>query len=135
VKIGHEKKFKKNEKNPCTPADLWYLKNMNNTTAVNPNEIPASTTLVKFTYAKPLKGGGVSVTQRIVRMGREVILPLLAGGSTWGKSNNGNRFVALLKKDTDQRREYLQGVEEQENGRLQIKRFDFSYVSDLQVLA
>lgn len=110
---------------------------MNNTTtpAVNPNEIPASTTLVSFTYAKPLKAGGVSVTQRVIRMGREVILPLLAGGSTWGKSNNGNRFVALLKKDTDQRREYLQGVEEQEDGRLQIKRFDFSYVSDLQVLA
>ena len=105
----------------------------NNTT--NPNEIPASTTLVKFTYAKPLKGGGVSVTQRVIRMGREVILPLLAGGSTWGKSNKGNRFVALEKGDTQERREYLQGVEEQENGRLQIKRFDFSYVSDLQVLA
>jgi len=135
--MGHEKKFKKNQISPCHPVNLWYLKNMNNTTtpAVNPNEIPASTTLVRFTYAKPLKGGGVSVTQRVIRMGREVILPLLAGGSTWGKSNNGNRFVALLKKDTDQRREYLQGVEEQENGRLQIKRFDFSYVSDLQVLA
>ena len=108
---------------------------MNNTNTTNPNEIPASTTLVKFTYAKPVKGGGVSVTQRIIRMGREVILPLLAGGSTWGKSNNGNRFVALYQKDTDQRREYLQGVEEQEDGRLQIKRFDFSYVSNLEVLA
>jgi hypothetical protein len=107
---------------------------MNNTNTTNPNEIPASTTLVKFTYAKPLKGGGVSVTQRIIRMGREVIVPLLAGGRSWGKSNNGNRFVALYKKDTEQRREYLQGVEEQEDGRLQIKRFDFSYVSDLQVV-
>jgi hypothetical protein len=107
---------------------------MNNTTAVNPNEIPASTTLVKFTYAKPLKGGGVSVTQRIIRMGREVILPLLAGGSTWGKSNKGNRFVALEKLDNQERREYLQGVEEQEDGRLKIKRFDFSNISDLQVL-
>jgi hypothetical protein len=108
---------------------------MNNTTAVNPNEIPASTTLVKFTYAKPLKGGGVSVTQRVVRMGREVILPLLAGGGSWGKSNKGNRFVALEKSDTQERREYLQGVEEQEDGRLKIKRFDFGYISDLQVLA
>ena len=107
----------------------------NNTTAVNPNEIPASTTLVKFTYAKPLKGGGVSVTQRIIRMGREVILPLLAGGDSWGKSNKGNRVVALQKSDTEQRREYLQGVEEQEDGRLKIKRFDFSNISDLQVLA
>ncbi len=107
---------------------------MNNTNTTNPNEIPASTTLVKFTYAKPLKGGGVSVTQRIIRMGREVIVPLLAGGRSWGKSNNENRFVALYKKDTEQRREYLQGVEEQEDGRFQIKRFDFSYVSDLQVV-
>jgi hypothetical protein len=107
---------------------------MNNTNTTNPNEIPASTTLVKFTYAKPLKGGGVSVTQRIIRMGREVILPLLAGGRSWGKSNNGNRFVALYKKDTEQRREYLQGVEEQEDGRLRIKRFDFAYVSELQVV-
>jgi hypothetical protein len=107
---------------------------MNNTNTTNPNEIPASTTLVKFTYAKPLKDGGVSVTQRIIRMGREVIVPLLAGGRSWGKSNNENRFVALYKKDTEQRREYLQGVEEQEDGRFQIKRFDFSYVSDLQVV-
>ena len=107
---------------------------MNNTNTTNPNEIPASTTLVKFTYAKPLKGGGVSVTQRIIRMGREVIVPLLAGGRSWGKSNNENRFVALYKKDTEQRREYLQGVEEQEDGRLQIKRFDFAYVSDLKVV-
>jgi len=115
---------------------LWYLLTMNNTNnTTSPNEIPASTTLVRFTYAKPVKGGGVSVTQRIIRMGREIILPLLAGGSTWGKSNNGNRFVALYKKDTEQRREYLQGVEEQEDGRLQIKRFDFSYISDLEVVA
>jgi hypothetical protein len=104
----------------------------NNTT--NPNEIPAHTTLVRFTYAKPLKGGGVSVTQRVIRMGREVILPLLSGGRSWGKSNSGNRFVALYDKDTEQRREYLQGVEEQENGRLQIKRFDFAYVSGLEVV-
>lgn len=115
--------------------NLWYLKNMTTNNTTNPNEIPASTTLVKFTYAKPIKGGGVSVTQRIIRMGREVILPLLVGGSTWGKSNKGNRFVALEKCDTQERREYLQGVEEQEDGRLQIKRFDFSYVSDLQILA
>jgi hypothetical protein len=107
---------------------------MNNTTTTNPNEIPAHTTLVRFTYAKPLKGGGVSVTQRVIRMGREVILPLLSGGRSWGKSNSGNRFVALYDKDTEQRREYLQGVEEQENGRLQIKRFDFAYVSGLEVV-
>jgi hypothetical protein len=109
---------------------------MNNTTApaVNPNEIPASTTLVKFTYAKPLKGGGVDVSQRVIRMGREVILPLLAGGRSWGKSNTGNRFVASYNKDTQQRREYLQGAEEQEDGRLQIKRFDFACVSNLQVI-
>ena len=116
--------------------NLWYLKNMNNTTAVNPNEIPASTTLVKFTYAKPLKSGGVSVTQRIIRMGREVIIPLLAGGGSWGRSNTQHRFVTSSKaKEHGDIREYLQGVEEQEDGRLQIKRFDFSYVSDLQVLA
>jgi len=108
---------------------------MNNTTAVNPNEIPASTTLVKFTYAKPLKGGGVSVTQRVIRMGREVILPLLAGGGSWGKSNAQHRFVSAFKGDKDGHREYLQGVEEQEDGRLKIKRFDFSNISDLQVLA
>jgi len=108
----------------------------NNTTAVNPNEIPASTTLVKFTYAKPLKGGGVSVTQRIIRMGREVIIPLLAGGGSWGKSNTQHRFVTSSKaKEHGDIREYLQGVEEQEDGRLQIKRFDFGYISDLQVLA
>ena len=116
--------------------NLWYLKNMNNTTAVNPHEIPASTTLVKFTYAKPLKSGGVSVTQRVIRMGREVILPLLAGGGSWGRSNTQHRFVTSSKaKEHGDIREYLQGVEEQEDGRLQIKRFDFSYVSDLQVLA
>lgn len=132
-----KKNSKKNQNIPCHPVNLWYLKNMNNTTTpvANQNEIPASTTLVRFTYAKPLKSGGVSVTQRVIRMGREVILPLLAGGSTWGRSNNGNRFVALHKSDTQERREYLQGVEEQENGRLQIKRFDFGYISDLQVLA
>jgi hypothetical protein len=105
-----------------------------NTTITNPNEIPASTTLVKFTYAKPLKNGSVSVTQRVIRMGREVILPLLSGGGSWGKSNNAHRFVSLYKQDNEQRREYLQGVEEQDDGRLQIKRFDFSYVSDLQVV-
>ena len=104
----------------------------NNTT--NPNEIPASTTLVRFTYAKPMKGGGVSVSQRVIRMGREVILPLLRGGRSWGKSNTGNRFVSAFKMDTEQRREYLQGVEEQEDGRLQIKRFDFAYIRDLQVV-
>jgi hypothetical protein len=110
---------------------------MNNTTTpvVNPNEIPASTTLVKFTYAKPLKGGGVSVTQRVIRMGREVILPLLAGGGSWGKSNTQHRFVSAFKGDKHGYREYLQGVEEQEDGRLKIKRFDFGYISDLQVLA
>lgn len=106
----------------------------NNTT--NPNEIPASTTLVKFTYAKPLKGGGVSVTQRVIRMGREVILPLLAGGGSWGRSNTQHRFVTASKAKQDgEMREYLQGVEEQEDGRLKIKRFDFSHVSNLQVLA
>ena len=106
----------------------------NNTT--NPNEIPASTTLVKFTYAKPLKGGGVSVTQRIIRMGREVIIPLLAGGSSWGRSNTQHRFVTSSKAKQDSEiREYLQGVEEQEDGRLKIKRFDFSNISNLQVLA
>jgi hypothetical protein len=104
----------------------------NNTT--NPNEIPASTTLVRFTYAKPVKGGGVSISQRVIRMGREVIIPLLRGGQSWGKSNTGNRFVSAFKMDTEQRREYLQGVEEQEDGRLQIKRFDFSYIRDLQVV-
>jgi hypothetical protein len=111
---------------------------MNNTTttAANPNEIPASTTLVKFTYAKPLKGGGVSVTQRVIRMGREVILPLLVGGGSWGKSNAQHRFVTSSKaKQDNEMREYLQGVEEQEDGRLQIKRFDFSNIRDLQVLA
>jgi hypothetical protein len=107
---------------------------MNNTNTTNPNEIPASTTLVKFTYAKPLKGGGVSVTQRIIRMGREVIVPLLAGGRSWGKSNTQHRFVSAFKGDKDGHREYLQGVEEQEDGRLQIKRFDFSHVSNLQVV-
>lgn len=130
------KKIQKNKNNPCAPADLWYLKNMNNTTTTNPNEIPASTTLVKFTYAKPLKGGGVSVTQRVIRMGREVILPLLAGGGSWGRSNTQHRFVTSSKaKEHGDIREYLQGVEEQEDGRLQIKRFDFGYISDLQVLA
>jgi len=109
---------------------------MNNTTAVNPNEIPASTTLVKFTYAKSLKGGGVSVTQRIIRMGREVIIPLLAGGGSWGRSNTQHRFVTSSKaKEHGNIREYLQGVEEQEDGRLKIKRFDLSNISDLQVLA
>ena len=134
--MGHEKKFKKNKNNPCASAHLWYLKNMNNTTTTSPNEIPASTTLVKFTYAKPLKGGGVSVTQRVIRMGREVILPLLAGGGSWGRSNTQHRFITSSRAKQDSEiREYLQGVEEQEDGRLKIKRFDFSYVSNLQVLA
>jgi catalase (peroxidase I) len=130
-----EKKSKKNKNIPCSLSDLWYLKNMTTNNTTNPNEIPASTTLVKFTYAKPLKGGGVSVSQRIIRMGREVILPLLVGGSTWGKSNTQHRFVCAFKGDKDGFREYLQGAEEQEDGRLQIKRFDFSYVSNLEVLA
>jgi hypothetical protein len=106
----------------------------NNTTSTNANEIPASTTLVRFTYAKPMKGGGVSVTQRIIRMGREVIVPLLRGGQTWGRSNTGNRFVQFIREGKSERREYLQGVEEQEDGRLQIKRFDFAYIRDLQVV-
>ena len=109
---------------------------MNNTTTTNPNEIPASTTRVKFTYAKPLKGGGVSVTQRVIRMGREVILPLLAGGGSWGRSNTQRRFVTASRaKEHSDIREYLLCAEEQEDGRLQIKRFDFGYISDLQVLA
>jgi len=130
-----EKKFKKNKNIPCSLSDLWYLKNMttNNTNLTN-NEIPASTALVRFTYAKPLKAGGVEVTQRIIRMGREVILPLLRGGSSWGKSNTQHRFVALNRKDKEAR-EYLQGAEEQEDGRLQIKRFDFSYIDNLEVVA
>ena len=105
----------------------------NNTNLTN-NEIPASIALVRFTYAKPLKAGGVEVTQRIIRMGREVILPLLRGGSSWGKSNTQHRFVALNRKDKEAR-EYLQGAEEQEDGRLQIKRFDFSYINNLEVVA
>jgi hypothetical protein len=107
----------------------------NNTTAVNPNEIPANTSLVSFTYVKPLKKGGVSISQRIIRMGREVILPLLSGGGSWGKSNTQHRFVSAFKGDKQGFREYLQGVEEQEDGRLQIKRFDFAYVENLEVLA
>jgi len=104
----------------------------NNTTS--PNEIPASTSLVRFTYAKPVKGGGVSISQRVIRMGREVIIPLLRGGQSWGKSNTGNRFVSAFKGDKEQRREYLQGVEEQEDGRLQIKRFDFACISNLEIV-
>jgi len=105
----------------------------NNTNLTN-NEIPDSTALVRFTYAKPLKTGGVEVTQRIIRMGREVILPLLRGCSSWCKSNTQHRFVALNRKDKEAR-EYLQGAEEQEDGRLQIKRFDFSYINNLEVVA
>lgn len=107
---------------------------MNNTIANTPNEIPSSTALVRFTYAKPLKTGGVEVSQRIIRMGREVILPLLRGGSSWGKSNTQHRFIALNRKDKTSR-EYLQGVEFDEDNKGQIKRFDFSYISNLQVVA
>ena len=103
-------------------------------TITNPNEIPANVSRVRFTYAKPIKGGGVSVSQRVIRMGREVIVPLLAGGRSWGKSNTQHRFVCAFKGDKDAFREYLQGVEEQDNGRLQIKRFDLSYVEQLEVL-
>jgi hypothetical protein len=101
---------------------------------ITPNQIPDNATLVSFIYTKPAKDGKVSASRRFIRMGKEATIPLLRGGESWGKSNTGNRFVSSHKHDTQKRREYLQGVEEQEDGRLQIKRFDFLNISNLEIL-
>lgn len=105
---------------------------MNNTTDIHPNEIPANAIVAMFDYAKPLKSGGEEVTHRTILLGREFILPLLRGGLSWGRSNTGNRFVALHRADKTSR-EYLQGVEVDGDKR-QIKRFDFSRIRNLQVV-
>ena len=105
---------------------------MNITTDINPNEIPANAVVAMFDYAKPLKSGGEEVTHRTILLGRDVVLPLLRGGISWGRSNTAHRFVALHRADKTSR-EYLQGVEVDGNVR-QIKRFDFSRIRNLQVV-
>lgn len=106
---------------------------MNNTTSIHPNEIPANAIIAMFDYAKPLTNGREEVTPRRIVLGREVILPLLRGGYSWGRSNTGHRFVALQRKDKTSR-EYLQGVEFDDNNNGQIKRFDFSRIRNLQIV-
>jgi len=103
-------------------------------TTQNLYTLPANTRKVRFTYAKPIDKLALDITHREILMGREAILPLLAGGRTWGRSNTGNRFVTLDSKPDAPRREYLQGVEVQPNGRHQIKRFDSAHIYDLEVV-
>lgn len=95
--------------------------------------LPTNVRKVRFTYAKPIDNL-VDITHREILMGKEAILPLLAGGLTWGRSNTGNRFITLDRKPDAPRREYLQGVEVQDDGRHQIKRFDSAHIYDLEVV-
>jgi hypothetical protein len=85
--------------------------------------------VIKFKYTKPLKTGETETTDRVIWLGADVLMPLLSGGESWGESNKNGKIV------THSGKEYIQGVEENEEGKPFIKRFDLSKVSDLEVIS
>ena len=98
------------------------------------DQINTDTKQVSFLYEKVDSKGICEKTKRFIKLGNEVIVPLLRGGVSWGRSHVESRFVQYEVKDGADRREYLQGVEEQEDGSFKIKRFFVSKISNLEVI-
>lgn len=78
---------------------------------------------VKFIYKKNEN----DISERVIELGREVMLPLLSGGSSWGLTTSESKLVEHKGKT------YLQGVETVDNEQ-KIKRFDLDKIEKFEVV-
>jgi hypothetical protein len=78
---------------------------------------------VSFIYKKSEQ----DVSQRVIELGKEVIVPLLSGGVSWGYTQQDSKIVEHKGKT------YLQGVETVENEK-KIKRFDLEKIENFEIV-